>query len=701
MTDVRMPDGTIITNVPDGITQSELLERLNRTDLQPFAAPESASTTPALAESEFPSILNDPRVAPKVEPIVRQLGLTVRAGIDAGAGMLDIVNAPMVVGFNKILELTGSDFRFKNASQLANELKRGMGLPEPANATERLVQDIGRTVIGAGTGIGIAGQVAKLPGTAGNVGNILASNTPQQAAAATTGGLGAGLTREAGGGPGAQMGVGLASAFIPGLAAQAPNVVRNVTRGQASADDVAARIDDFAAAGTVPTVSQATGGRIPQAVESLLAKVPGGAGQIAEKGAQIADDISARITALANKLAPSAEPTRAGLSIERGITGKGGFVEIQNAKASKLYKKVDKNYPDASPVQPKQTIKLLNEEAQPVTGAKNISQVLANPRLLKIRTALIDDLVASGKNYLPYEVVKQVRSQVGRLITNSSLVDDIPLGQLKRLYAALSADIMSGAKATGSAAAVKDLTRADNFYNVYLNRIENLRKVVQQNGGPEKVYKAAMAGSADGATTIRRVMQSLPPRGRRDFAAAVLKRMGRATASKQDASGEAFSIETFLTNWSKLDGRARGALFSRFGPAFTKDIESIARTADRLRQGSNVFANPSGSGQIVLAGQTVLGGAFAIALGQFTVGIAAFGTMAGANLGARLMTNPQYVRWLAQTSKMEPQNYTAHISMLANLANDEQNEDLALAAAMHSEENSKRNQGQEPNGQTQ
>ncbi len=73
--------------------------------------------------------------------------------------------------------------------------------------------------------------------------------------------------------------------------------------------------------------------------------------------------------------------------------------------------------------------------------------------------------------------------------------------------------------------------------------------MVEKNGGPEKVFQAAMSGTKDGATTLRAVMRSLPEDGQKAVSAAVIKRMGLANPGAQNAAGDAFSPNTFLTNW--------------------------------------------------------------------------------------------------------------------------------------------------------
>lgn len=113
------------------------------------------------------------------------------------------------------------------------------------------------------------------------------------------------------------------------------------------------------------------------------------------------------------------------------------------------------------------------------------------------------------------------------------------------------------------------MSRANNYYKMSASRLDQLERVVDKNGGPEKVYAAAMSGTKDGGTTLRAVMQALDQEGQRAVTGAVLKRMGLASAGQQGAEGAEFSAQTFLTNWNKLSPEARRALFDRYGPSFS------------------------------------------------------------------------------------------------------------------------------------
>ena len=211
-------------------------------------------------------------------------------------------------------------------------------------------------------------------------------------------------------------------------------------------------------------------------------------------------------------------------------------------------------------------------------------------------------------------------------------------------------------------------------------RLEQIQRVVDKNGGPEKVYAAAMSGTQDGGTTLRSVMQSLPQDGQKAVTAAVIKRMGLATPGAQDAAGDVFSAATFLTNWNKVSPEAKRALFDRYGAGFSQNIDRLAQVASNIKQGAKVYANPSGTANRAAA--LTYGGGLVASLfdpSLITTGSLVAGGI-GANLSARLLTNPRVVAALAQTTKLPQGAIIGHLQAMRQAAERTGDEDLALAA---------------------
>jgi hypothetical protein len=469
------------------------------------------------------------------------------------------------------------------------------------------------------------------------------------------------IARGAGAGQGGQMAAGVLGSLIPGVGQGVQGAIRGAIRGgETGRQGVQDAIESFAAAGTTPTVGQAAPRM--QSVETLLSRAPGSAGVMSRKAASQAEEIGQGTGKLADLLAKNTSPTSAGEAIQSGIAGEGGFVSRFKDMAGKLYDEVDQHMPPQTAMPMKSTETLLARLSTPTKGAEATSALLSNPKLAGIREALTSDLGANGT--IPYEAAKALRTRVGSMLGDFSLTSDVPRGELKQLYGALSDDLRNATSKNPKAFAANN--KAENFYREGLGKIENLERVVGKAGGPEKVYAAAMQGTREGSSTILEVMGALKNDEAKEVSSAVLRRMGRANNSAQNDVGDKFSTETFLTNWNAMDQGAKNVLFHRYGKAFSDDMNKIAKTASSIRDGSSYLKNPSGTSGALTQQTTAATAVVAALTGNLPVAAGIGGAAALANLSGRLMTNPKFVSWLARQTNRPVGLLPAQIGLLAN-----------------------------------
>lgn len=300
----------------------------------------------------------------------------------------------------------------------------------------------------------------------------------------------------------------------------------------------------------------------------------------------------------------------------------------------------------------------------------------------------VDEFLRSKvDNKLPYEALAKLRTLVGKELENSSLVSDVPRSKWKAVYKSLSQDLEQAAATNPEAK--RAWSRATKYYDARIERLDMIDHVVEKAGGPEKVFTAALSGTREGATTLRAVMQSLPKEGQQALTGAVIKRMGLANPGAQDAAGEAFSTQTFLTNWNKMSPEARKALFDRHGPAFTKDMDRIAAVADNIRKGGEMFRNPSGSANKIAASSYWGSLAIALGTGNFKTAGAVAGLGLAANKTAKAFTNPMFVHWLAQATEAPVHALPGQLIALQRLLEKQGDEDTAeVVAALSDKVNS-------------
>lgn len=152
-------------------------------------------------EKPFGQKLNE-----NIADIPRQIGLTARVGIQGLGNAVGLLSDPIAGTLNAA---TGS--KFLTAGALAERLANSAGLPQPANATERVVGDVAGMMATAGP---IAKGSQLLSGTVKGMGNkalaAMGANPGMQVASAASAGGAGGYVRETGGNDGAQFAAALA-----------------------------------------------------------------------------------------------------------------------------------------------------------------------------------------------------------------------------------------------------------------------------------------------------------------------------------------------------------------------------------------------------------------------------------------------------------------------------------------------------------
>lgn len=634
--------------------------------------------------------------------LARQGGLTLRAGLK-GAVALPAVFADAasslgnfgLAAYDKITGAQQNGYRIPSTAQSMDSLMTRAGVPVPENAQERVVQDIAGAMAGAGASVGGGKllQAASRPITQ-KLGDLLSAAPRMQVISGATSAGASGLTRENGGGAVAQGVAGVLGAGAPslGLAAGSEALRRGLRGGESGRQRVVDNINLFRdAAESTPSIGQASEGRVPRAVESVLAKTPGGAGIMAKAAQQKADAVAASVNRLADGLAPGSNAVNAGESITKGVQG---FKDGVKAVQERLYSTLDQHIPANTPLDVSNTRAALAKLNEGIPGADNISAFFKNSKIKGIDAALAADLEAalaakapagggSGlmnsarprleDGRLPYKAIKKLRTLVGNEIADNSLISDVPRSKWTAVYAALSDDLGAAAKRAGPKAE-QSWQWANQYTNTQLARLEQLSGIVGKDA-PEKVFSAAMSGTAEGNTVLKRVIDAIPKDNRKELAAAVLRRMGKATAGQQNELGDVFSTETFLTNLNKLSPDSRATLFGRLGVDGTEiKLAQLAGVASNVRQGSKVFANPSGT-QGALSAQMAGGGALlALMTGHPGAAAAAAATPIVANRLAKLMTDPGVVNWMSRSTKVSPALASSEMNSLARLTGPQPNQ---------------------------
>lgn len=470
----------------------------------------------------------------------------------------------------------------------------------------------------------------------------------------------------------AELGSMLPGTFRYGLPAIPRSLVRGGEAGRKTMQD---RIAMFKEGGVDnPTAGQASGRPMVQGVENISAMGPFSGGEAA--AAKRASGVQEKIKELTDRISPRATQESAGSAVQQGIAGAGGFIDRFKKKQADLWGRIDPYLQKDTPVDVKNLRAVSEKLSTPTKGAEATTRALINPKIANISAGVESDvapklplglggkaivlpnsvqaqLAQAATGTLPYSAVKDLRSRIGTMLSSTDLLSDIPKAELKQLYAALSQDLKTAVRnADSSGAGTKAWNDANKYTKAGHQRVEEFLQGITDKVTPEAAYKAVMSGSDQGSTKLRTVLKSLNSDQRKALSATVIDNMGKANPGKQNDVGDAFSIDSFLTRYNKLDKSSKEFLFSDSGAKAS--MEKIAKAASELKASEGVNKNYSGTAQA-----SIKAGALASVGGMLLAGnpLMAAQSATGVGLNAafsRAMNNPKFVNWLAEPETMNP-----------------------------------------------
>jgi hypothetical protein len=636
--------------------------------------------TDADLDEIFAGLAKQPTQAQE-KTFLQSVGDTALEGMAAfNRGALDIAGLPselIRIPVNAGLQAAGVDYQIHRASQAIQDVT-GIGqggYMEPGTARD-IVRAIGEAIpASVAVGAGLAGAASRLPALTASSEGVLhgalraagQSTAAQNAIYGALGGGGAVVGKEAGqaiggdvGGAIGEIAGGVAAPMIPSLASSAVKGTASAifgARDQSKARQIA---EDFATFDAQPTVGLVSGRPGLQATETVMGSALGGS-PISNARESIATAMQAKLKRIAGSISDVRGAEDAGLVVQKGITEKGGFIDRWKNGQAALWGKADQLIAPQGPVD-------LNNTQQALDGivqGGRFGSILDNPKLSQIKQALDEGAT------LQYDEVRKLRSQLGSMLSNPSLAADIPRGEVKRVYGALSEDIRSLATNSGPEAA-KAFNRANAYTRSGHERIDDYLEGIAKKVNPDEVFQAIAKGG-EGVKRLNSIKRSLKPEEWDVVASNVVSRLGRASPGQQiaegeQAAGDVFSINKFATDWERL-GPARKVLFTGTENTnkYASDLNAIARAAGAYKQAASQGANYSGTAQA--------GARYGAGIGLGTAIVTANPVTAAAvlapislNYGASsLMTNPRFVSIIAKgiNSNLSPNSIAAQLSVLA------------------------------------
>ena len=342
-------------------------------------------------------------------------------------------------------------------------------------------------------------------------------------------------------------------------------------------------------------------------------------------------------------------------------------------KAKALYQRVDEFFKPTDHIDVGNSMDVLTGSRTRFDLSK-LGDEFVSPRFQKWAKIIQDNGGA-----LSFNDLRLFRTEVGRLLRKPATVlgSDLDTEALKRLYGALSDDLVTFAKASKGDDAVRAIQQADDYYRAGAERMRGaLDKLLKPDANGEATFDLLVrkAGEKGGANLkeLQAIRKSIPDDEWGELASSVIREMGKAPAGQVDRLDDVpdFSISAFLTNFERLSDGGKDALFGtsdlRGNLETLADVVAAQRRVERL-------ANTSGTGRVVMTG--ALG---TLALFDVLTGAAIAG---GSTVAARLMMSPRFVKWLhaAPTTSFKSRAWAQHAAELHSMFASSGNEMKAAA----------------------
>lgn len=477
--------------------------------------------------------------------------------------------------------------------------------------------------VGYRTGQSIGRTVPSLPlgGAAGQLAIATLGGGAAEAVQGATGSATAGDLTE--------LGIGLASIAAP-LA-----VRRAFGAGQGAAQ---AEVADQAITGVNMGAGPITQGRTaPDTLQSFAEKVPGGRGVMQDFARKVQDDFRAavdRFTGLLGRHAQSADDLRAGIRIQRDIRGARADLD---ARMGAITQRI--NVRPESPVDLASTAATLQRMGGRATGVEALDALATTPTM----RAGAQVIEAGGLPPISYEQAIRLRARIGERLKSSGLVTDISKGELKALYGALSDDLGRTVETEAGPAGKRLWDQSRRLWRREMRRFEDDLERIADMVDPARAAEIVSRSPR----TLHIIRRTVSPETYDTLVAATFNDLGRAVNSAQNATGTVWSLESFLSRWNALGAQSREALLA--GPRYARareGLNALARQAERVREINQRIVNQSGTARGVADIATAGAPLAALAAGKVWPAVAAAMAIGGSYGAAKLMTRPEFVRWL-------------------------------------------------------
>lgn len=647
MPDLKLPDGRIVKNVPEGISKQQIEQKLLSSG---YLTGDEKWLTPkmSMGEAAFTTATN---------PF--GFGDEIKAGISAGVAKLFGGAATQNIDI-------GDLYREARTSERAKLEKARQDQPL-ASFAGQLFSDVGvagkslKTLGLAGQGFGTAVKGgASLGGVSalGETENL--TNIPQTLKDVATGTVAGGVL-----GGAVQQSIPAAQKAIPAISGMAKKGLQKAFGVKPEA------VKTFQELGIEPTFADVSNFA---SLQNFIKDVPLAGKPITEALQKQVNNISGQIQNVSKS--QGGTYGQVGKEILKGAEN---IIEKSKLRDQQLYGKVDEFIPAETPVSMDNTFKALQDRKVQITSAVSGGKVAGYNKFITD----IQNNLAQGKQ-VPYDSLTALRSEVGTALQGK--LEPQERSALSKIYSGLTEDIKTNIQRSdldkiGKQSALQAWEKANASHRLRTRFIQENIQPLLDKGTPEEVYKYATSQAKLGGTRVGQIMRSLNDNQKEFIRGTLIRDLGLAQKGAQSAEANVFSPQKFMAEYSTL--KKNGTEKAIFTP------EQIT-AFNRLNKAIELTKNTEQAGQQKQLMQAI--GLTSVSVS--TGGVGLIPALGAARISANLMTNPKFINWLATTSQSTPKEFPKHLNRLSAITatNPEIREDVLKFLANFGNNNQQKNE---------
>lgn len=291
--------------------------------------------------------------------------------------------------------------------------------------------------------------------------------------------------------------------------------------------------------------------------------------------------------------------------VRNGVGGLGDYEQRSSEQIGRMYDNADTLTGDTQ-IQTPRTLDTLNRmiaeadetpgSVQGVDALRALREDLTPTPDRIIRPSLWDRIVNGARTQtIPGDPAAYAINSLRRLRT--SFGDNFDANQraareaANQLWGPLSEDIQNGLRSQGLDDAADAYRNADRAWAQRQTNLDEIVHPVLGNRSQEQLADHLEHLSRNDSDKLDQALSLMRPDQAAQVRSALVGNLGRSTSGAQNAAGDAFSINGFLTDWDKL---AAGTKASMLNGQAGQDLQDLARMAQAARS-TGRYRNTSGT----------------------------------------------------------------------------------------------------------